>query len=306
MADTIPQHYTTEFYTNWIHRAQQLKSRLEGWAKWEMVKGERKRFDRTSAQVFRRRLERKAETIPVNPTLDFRWLLKAFYELVNDYDESDAENLGELILPTGAWVEDHAAAYSRLKDQVIVDAALGNAVTGEAGTSTTALPAGQMIAAGGTGLTVAKLRSARQILRESNLEGTRLPGQDSGPSSSNAVLVTTSEQITNLLSDPQVTSADYNTVRALVDGNVDTFMGFKFEVLDTQTGVQVGLPKVSTTRSCVAFIKGAIQATLGTIKTHIDIIPTQSHKTQVRSTCEAAANRLHDEAVVQIDCIETA
>ena len=37
----------------------------------------------------------------------------------------------------------------------------------------------------------------------------------------------TATQITNLLSATEVKSADYNTVRALVRGEIDTFLGFK-------------------------------------------------------------------------------
>src|SRR5687768_14817879 len=108
-ADTIPAHSTTEFSKNWIPRAQQAISRLTNFIDWQQgtFKGERKRFDRTGVQEFQQKVERKAPTISNNPELDFRWINRASYNLTNDLDEDDAENLGELILPTGQWTKDH-------------------------------------------------------------------------------------------------------------------------------------------------------------------------------------------------------
>jgi hypothetical protein len=300
VADTLYEHYTTEFSNNWIPRAQQARSRLSDFIDFQngTFRGERKRFDRSASQSSRRRTERKAPTVAVNPTLDFRWINRASYELVNDLDEDDAENLGELILPTGRWTRDHMSAYMRDCDDVAWQAALGTVLTGEDGDTQTAFSASYQIAAGGTGLTVAKLRAANRMLMESDLEGAELDG-DGNPNAANRVLVCTAEQIDNLLGDPQVTSADYNTVRALADGVVNTFMGFTFRRIERLT-------KVSTTRSCVAWIKGAIIASKGPMKSRIATIHTQSDAIQNRSTWRLGATRLHDEAVIQIDCIEAA
>ena len=41
-------------------------------------------------------------------------------------------------------------------------------------------------------------------------------------------LVHNAAQLQNLLGQTQVTSADYNSVKALVNGELDTFLGFKF------------------------------------------------------------------------------
>jgi hypothetical protein len=304
--DTLPAHYTTEFSDNWQPRAQQSRSRTSDFIDWQSgtFRGERKRFDRTGVQEFQQKVERKAPTIANNPELDFRWINRASYNLTNDLDEDDKDNLGELITPDGQWVRDHVKAYMRLVDAKCgYGPALGNVVTGELGDTNTALPAAQQIAAGGTGLTVAKLKAANEILMDSDLEGADLM-EDGTPNPEGRVFVCTAQQITNLLSDPQVTSADYNTVRALVAGNVNTFMGFTFRRISARN--TIGLPKVSTTRSCVCWVKGALIGSKGEMKSHIDIIPTQSHKVQVRSTARVGGARLHDEGVVQVDCIETA
>ncbi len=303
MADDTYLHYTHEFNGNWIPKAQQLRSRTSDFVDWQSgtFKGERKRFSRMESQNFRRKTERKALTIATNPDTDFRWIAREAYDLANDLDEFDAELLGELVTPTGAWTRSHLAAYQRLMDSVVTTAAIGSVVTGEAGTSSTTFASElstNQIAAGGAGLTVAKLRAANMLLMQSDLEGADISG-DGNPSVSNRILVCTAEQIDNLLGDTQVTSSDYNTVKALAAGTVDTFMGFTFRRYE-------GLAKVSTTRSCVAWVKGAIVANKGPFKSKISEVPTESDKILVRSACLIGAARLHAEAVVQIDCTETA
>lgn len=305
-ADTPPAHYTTEFSKNWIPRAQQAVSRLSEFIDFQggTFKGERKRFDRTGVQDFQQKTQRKAPTIPNNPELDFRWINRSSWDLTNDLDEDDRENLGDLVLPTGQWTKDHLKAYMRLVDAKCGwGPALGNVVTGELGDTNTALPVAQQIAAGATGLTVAKLKQANEILMDSDLDGADM-GASGEPNADARVLVCTAQQIRNLLDDPQVTSADYNTVKALVAGTVNTFMGFTFRRISRNS--RLPLPKVSTTRSCVCWVKGAIIASKGPMESHIDVIPTESHKVQVRSTARLGGARLHDEAVVQIDCIEVA
>lgn len=288
MADTLPTHYTTEFTTNWLHRVQQSKSRLGEFVESETINGERKRFDRIGSQTSRKRTERKGPTTNTDPTYDFRWAYHSDYELSNLLDKDDSKKLGQLVLPTSDIVKSHAMAFHRDADDVAWQAALGDVMSGELGATAVALPVAQKIAAGGTGLTIAKLRSANYILQDADLE-------DEAP----RVLVVTAQQILNLLATTEVTSADYASVKALVDGKVDTFMGFKFKVIRRLT-------KVSTTRSCVAWVKGAVKLIKGSMMNRIDIRTDLSMSTQIYSSWNLGAARIYDEGVVQIDCTEVA
>jgi hypothetical protein len=125
MADTIPQHFTTEFSTNWIHRAQQTKARLDAFVEDESFMGERKRYDRLSSQNSRKRTERKGPTNLTDPGNDSRWCFRQSYDLGNLLDKDDAQNLGQLVLPTSDLVRTHANSYARDCDDVAVAAALG-------------------------------------------------------------------------------------------------------------------------------------------------------------------------------------
>lgn len=297
MADDTYLHYTHEFESNWITRAQQTKSRTQDWVDWQMgtFKGERKRFSRVGEQTARRKTERKAPTLANNPSTDFRWIQREGFDIVNDLDEDDADLLGELVLPTGAWTKGHTAAYNRLCDANLVSAALGNAIIGEDGDSTSALPAAQQIDASGTGLTPDKLRTANEILQDAELEGAEMDGEGA----TNRVIFCTAQQINNLLSDSTLTSGDFNTVRALVAGQVDTFMGFKFVRLKKSL-----VPKAATTRSCVAIVRGAMLGNKGSMKARIATRYDKSDAIELRSTFYVGYTRLHDEGVVQIDCTE--
>jgi hypothetical protein len=101
-------------------------------------------------------------------------------------------------------------AMGRTEDQRIINAVI-------AGTYNTSATAGEGfdVAAGGTKFTVAKLRALRAYYDDLEVEETV-----------NIVLSGTGLQ--RLLENTEVTSADFNSVKALVNGDLDTFMGFKY------------------------------------------------------------------------------
>lgn len=295
MADTLPAHFTTEFSTNWIHRVQQTKGRLDAFIEDESFSGERKRYDRIGAQNSRLRTERKGPTNIQDADMDFRWAYRKSYDMGNLLDKDDALNLGSLVLPTSDYVKSHANAYHRDADDVAWKAALESAMTGELGATPSALPTTQWVGVGGTvgassgtatGLTLAKLITANEILEDADLE-------DESP----RVLCVTAKQLTDLLNTTEVKSADYNSVKALVSGQIDTFMGFKFVKIKR-------LPKVSTTRSCVGWVKGAIKRIKGGMSSDVSIRKDMSMATQIYSSWNLGAVRVYDEGVIQIDCKE--
>jgi len=292
MPDSIPSHYTTEFSTNWIHRTQQMKPRLAAFVEDDNYAGERKRYDRLFKQNSRERTERKAATTITDPGTDSRWAVRRSFDLGNLLDQDDAKNLGALVLPTSDYVKSHAAAYNRDCDDVAWMAALDTVITGFQAENNDALPSTQKIAAGagpGTGLTLDKLLLANEILEGADLED-----------EAERVMVVSPRQLTNLLNSVEIKSADYNTVRALAHGSIDTFMGFKFvkntRLRKTTDGTYL--------RTCVAWVKGAIKVMKGTQMSKIDLRPDKSYATQVYSSWNLGACRIYDEGVVQIDCYE--
>ena len=291
MADNIPSHYTTQFSTNWIHRINQMRSRLDAFCVFEDFDGERKRYDRVGSMTAQLRTERKGATRITDANTDSRWAHRKSYDLANLLDKDDAKNLGQLVLPTSSFIQEHAAAYNRSVDDTAWQAASGTVITGELGTTETAFPTSTNHIDTGSGaaakLTIAKLLDAREILDDADAD-------DEAP----RVLVCTAKQITDLLNTTEVKSADYNTVRALAAGQIDSFMGFKFVRIKR-------LNVASNVRTCVAWIKGAVRVVRGARTSRITQRDDLSFATQVYSEWHLGATRVHDEAVVTINCDES-
>jgi len=198
----------------------------------------------------------------------------------------DEDKVRMLITPESHYARSGAASMARAFDDLIIAAATGNAVDGDG--SNVALPAGQKIAHGSAGLTLAKLISAKEIL----------DGNDVDPDEER-FFVLGSQQVSNLLATTEVKSSDYNSVKALVQGDIDTFMGFKF--LRSER-----LNLASTQRKCFAFTKGAMGLGIGKdVTTKIDVRPDKSYAHQVYLSFVAGATRVQDECVVEVLCTES-
>jgi len=207
------------------------------------------------------------------------------YEYADLIDDQD--KLRMLIDPTSTYARAAAAAIGRAMDDVIIAALGGTAKTGTTGSTSTALPSAQKIVHGSTGLSLAKMISAKKILDEA----------DTDPSIPRYMVVSP-EQIEDLLNLSTVTSADYNTVKALVQGEIDTFMGFKFIRSNRLTDD-------GTSRLCYAFAQDGAKLAIGKEPTaKIDERADKSYATQVYYCSSFGATRLQETSVVQIACNE--
>lgn len=293
----IPAFFPTEFGTNWEHLCQQKLSNLRAFVSVDTVNGKEKSYNQIASTAMSKVLVRSGDTVISDVTLAKRWLRPYPYEVANFIDEWDAEYLGSIALPQSDLIQSHAAAYGRTCDSLIVEAALGTAYTGDTGVTPTVLPSGQKIAAdyvdsGGpttSGLTLAKLRQAKYILDNGDVED------------SERILVCSAKQINDLLKEDKIGNADYNTVRALAAGEVKQFLGFTFRLVsasllpyNTGTGV----------RSCVAYAKSGIKLADGGRKVHVDIRPDKSHSIQIRTVASLGATRMEEAKVVEVACDE--
>lgn len=211
-------------------------------------------------------------------------------------DEMDEVRL--LADPKAIYPRLMVAALNRAKDTIIYNAARGS-VRGASGLIP--LPAAQKIAEGGTGLTLAKLLTTKEILDAAEV-GNR--GDESAKDMTgqakvyDRVFVVTTRQLTNLLGTTEIKSVDYNNVKALSDGKVDEFLGFRFIRRE-------GLAKSSTTRYCVAWQRQAMVLGIGKdIVTSVDVLPTKNMATQIFARMSIGAARREDEGVVEVGCFE--
>jgi len=148
-----------------------------------------------------------------------------------------------------------ARALTRREDQLIIDTLSG--VTYSA--SPTNIDTGAQVAAGGTGLTVAKLRSAAEFLN------------DRGVDTDDRYIVHTAADLATLLGEDEVGSSDYNAIKALVHGEVNTFMGFNFCLIESRA--EGGLPA----NKVYAYHKSAVGYAVGIdVKTEINYVPQKT------------------------------
>ena len=112
-------------------------------------------------------------------------------------------------------------------------------------------------------------------------------------------LACTGKQLTDLLNIEEVTSSDYNTVKALVKGEINQFMGFTFirsERIVTTTDIAY----------CFAWAKSGITLGLGAdIHTRISERADKNYLTQVWCGMSIGATRMEEKKVVEIGCDET-
>lgn len=284
MSFQITEAFVEQYSANFLTLAQQKESRLESCVTIESgIVGASKAVERIGASDAYSITTRHGDTQYVETPHSRRWLDLADYGWADLVDEMD--KIKALIDPTSPYLMAGVQALNRKKDDVIISA-LGAAA--RTGTGTTSFPAAQQIVHGSAGMTVAKLRSAKQLLDEAEVDDM------------DRFIIMTAEQINNLLGDSTVTSADYNTVKALVNGELNSFMGFNFIRSER-------LPKASTTRSCYAFHKSGLSLGIGKdIVTSIDILPTKNMSAQVYARMSLGAVRLEEARVVEVQCTETA
>ncbi len=112
-------------------------------------------------------------------------------------------------------------------------------------------------------------------------------------------LVISQSQLTSLLRDDEVTSADFNTVRALVNGEINTYMGFEFHRTQRLT------LNSGNIRVCIAYPASGVMPGIGMdIVARITERADKSFSTYVYYMMTIGATRLEEVKVVEILCDE--
>lgn len=217
---------------------------------------------------------------------------------MTDYDIGpipiDAFDLAKLTAdPKSKYVQMLYAASMRRTDKTIYRALLDGALTRSAEGATptlTTIPAGQQIAAGGTGLSKAKVIQAKALFRKNKADAKYNPGVK-------LYLAYNGDAVRQILSDTTLTSADFLAVRMLEQGEIANWCGFEwipYEDLD--------VPAANTART-VAWQSTAVEFGTG-INTKTDISENKNkrgHPTECYAWMSQGAVRQDELKVVQID-----
>jgi hypothetical protein len=286
MSTQITTAFVEQYKSNVFHLAQQKGSKLRDAVRTESIVGKSHFFERIGSTAAVKRTSRHADTPRVDTPHSRRKVTMDDYDWADLIDDSDKVRL--LISPQSEYAKAGAFAMGRTMDDVIIAAATGNAFGGVSGGSTIALPAGQKIAHGSAGLTIAKLIEAKEKLDAANVD----PDEA-------RTLVCSAKQISNLLGTTQITSSDFNSVKALVQGDIDTFMGFRF-IRSERLGTDA-----NGNRQVLAFTNTSMGLALGKdIQTKISERADKNYSTQVYLCMTIGATRVEDEKVLEIACTE--
>ena len=286
MSSQITTAFVNQYSSNIQMLSQQMGSLLRGAVDVESVNGEKAFFDQVGSAAAVLRTTRHADTPLIDTPHSRRMVTMSDYEYADLIDDQDKVRL--LVDPTSTYARAAAAAMGRAMADVLIAAALGTAKTGKDGSTSTALPSGQKVVHGSASLTIAKLLSAKEILDEGSVDPS-IP----------RYIVCAPKQITSLLGTTQVTSSDFNTVKALAQGQMDTFSGFKFIVSNRLTTDSDG------NRAVIAFAGDGLKLAMGKEPTaRIDERSDKSYATQVYYCQTIGATRMEEAKVVEIACTE--
>ena len=287
MSTQITTAFSQQFSANVQLLSQQTGSILRGGVSEEAVTGEKAFFDQVGAAAAVKRTSRHQDTPMVETPHSRRMVTMDSYEWADLID--DADKVRMLIDPTSTYARAAAAAMGRAMDDAIIEAATGTAKTGKSGGTSTSMLAAHQIANGSADLTLAKLIEAKKTLDLASVDPSIPRHIAVGP-----------DQIEALLNSTTVTSSDFNTVKALVQGEINTFMGFQFHV-------STRLAKSGNNRTCFAWAEDGIKLAVGKdVMSRIDERSDKSYSTQVYYCATFGATRMEEEKVVQIDCDESA
>ena len=302
MSLQIPVAFVDQFKANILMLSQQKQPKLRGCCRMESVTGDTMYVERLGPKDAQLRGARHGETPVSDAQHTRRKLSMADYIVPADLiDKPDKLKL--LIDPQSAYTQNQVFSLNRAIDDVVIATLYGAAYGGHAGGTTinsydvgeSRLVAsdGTLVTAGSdfsdsteTALTIAKLLTCKQLLDDAEIDEER-----------QRYFVTNPYNLNQLLNTTEVKSSDYNTVKALAHGNIDTYMGFKFikstrlPADDTDTGA---------TR-CFAFAQDAIVlAVAEEPSVSVSVRNDLCDSIQVFSTLSIGATRVEGPAVVQI------
>jgi len=290
MSSQVTTAFVQQYTSNLQLLSQQKGSLFRNAVRVESQVGKNAYYDQVGSATAQKRLSRHgrhADTPQIDTPHARRRVSLVDYEYADLIDDQD--KVRTLIDPTSPYSQATAFAMGRAIDDEIISAAFGTAYTGETGSTSTTFPSGQVVSVGSpvAGLSIAKLVEAKQLLDEANVD-TTLP----------RYVAVAPEQLADLLNITTVTSSDYNTVKALVQGEIDTFLGFKF-IVSTRLGTD------GSNRRVIAWAEDGLLLSIGKdITAKIDERADKGYATQVYYAMSIGATRMEEEKVVEIKCRE--
>ena len=303
MSSQITTAFVQQYKAEVMHLSQQKGSKLQGLVRTESQNGKSAFYDRLGKATAIEKTSRHSDTPQIDSEHSRRRVTLTDYEWADLIDKEDLRRL--LMDPAGPYAQAAMWGMGRAKDIKIIAAANGSAWGGEDGSTEVVMPNTQKMhaVASGPALGNANVQWLRRIKK-------KFDANDVDESIARYAAITSS-QLESLLGETEVTSSDFNTIRALVMGDINTFMGFMFtrtELLDLQvdalscdttSGAAGSGTSCIGSRRCIFWAKdGLLLATADDIETKIEPRADKSYSTQVYVSMGIGASRMEEVKVV--------
>lgn len=289
---TIDAALVKQFNANVTILSQQKGSRLRGAVMLKSgVVGEDTYMDQIGKTDAIDKTSRHSDT----PLIDTEWQRRKISMIDSEWADliDEEDKIKMLADPTGQYVINASYALGRRFDYRIINNAFATAYIGKTGSDTETFDTStNRVAVGASGLTLAKLLSAKEILDANDVD----PDEE-------RYCAVASKQIQDMLKIDEFISADYNTIKALVAGarTPFSFMGFTFiPVSDSLL-----LTDSSSYRRVMVWAKSGLGLAIGKdITTRVTERSDKSYATQVYAKMSSGSSRLDMDKVAEIQCSE--
>ena len=296
MSTQVTTAFVSQYRSNVDLLLQQKSSVMRPMMRQETQNAEFDFYDRIGATAAIEVLTRHADTPLIETPHDRRRVHLRDFDWADLIDRKDRIRM--LIDPTSPYAQNAAYALGRSMDDVIIENMFGTAYTGKTGATSTVhdvtnnRTGAQFVETGSpadSGLTLAKLRNVRQKLVA-----------NFNDKSEARYIALSALQMTDLLANATIQSIDTNEVKALVHGEVDMYMGFKFieceRLLTRSSGTHRRLP---------AWVhSGMVFASAAEINAEIGPRRDKRNSTQVYVSSSFGAVRMEENKMYEIECNE--
>lgn len=213
MSSTVSQAFVEDFESRVYQLGQQEVSRARSCVRNRTGTGDIYNFERLAASDMAAIGSRHGAT-PINNVAHSR--RKASVATFNWGEAVDNADLARILIdPDSEYVMSAGMALGRRWDRSIFSTAVSDTATTDGAGVAVALPAGQVITDASNPLSLDHLRQVKRKLDESEIIGPRYAA-------------ISAKGLEDLLTVTEVTSQDFASVKALVNGEINTFMGFTF------------------------------------------------------------------------------
>lgn len=292
MSNSADQIYARQFKDNLIFRYQQESSVLRNAIMVRSCTGETDMWDRVGVTNAQQKTTRHTATPQIDTPFSRRMAVLSDWHTGDLIDKQD--RVRTLSDPQAPTLRAIVAALRRAQDALVITAMSADVLTAKLGDTTVTFdadwPNGNRAAGqGDEDFSAAAIDIDDLLTLKKQLDENLVP--DSGRH-----ILMTPGGFTQLLTSVEVGSADYNTVKALVRGDIGTFCGFQFHMLPTTQ-----MPLSSGTKYyCFAWHESAMGYSEGY---DLDIRVTErddmSYATQVYAAFTGGAVRVQGEGIIR-------